>query len=151
MKHLLIILSIILLYYSKYYRIVKRNNQLINFDRIHPKRTKDYINSLNKYSFYREPKYILLFDYIYSSVCEDFNAFTIFNYFQNNNYNNVYYVLNEGTELFKNLSKYNNTKNIIPFRNNKNNKHLFQFLLNSKIIVQSYSISFFQKIVRGVQ
>ena len=128
-----------------------KKNQLINFDKTELKSTEDFIINLNKYSIYRESKYILLFDYIYSPICEDFNAFTIFEYYQKNNFDNAYYVLNEDTELFKFLVKQNKTKNIIPYKNHQNNNHLFHFLLNSKIIIQSYALFFFQAIVSRVK
>lgn len=112
---------------------------------------KDFINNLNKYSIYRESKYILLFDYFDSPNCEDFNAFTIFEYYINNNINDVYYVLNEETELYKDLSAKNKIKNLIPYRNNQNLSFLFPYLLNSKIVIQSYSMYFFQKIASNVE
>ena len=125
--------------------------KLINTDLYNIKSAKDFIYYLNKYSIYRKPKYILLFDYIYSPVCEDLNAFTIFEYYRKKSIDNAYYVLNEGTELYKSLSKQNKTWNIIPFKNNGDNNHLFQFLLNSKIIIQSYALYFFQKIASEVK
>jgi len=150
-KKVSIIIELILLYIIFQYRIKIKINEIINSVEIELKDVDDYINNLNKYSIYREPKYILLFDYIYSPFCEDFNAYTIFKYYQNNNNNNAFYILNEGTELYKYLLKNNKTKNIIPYRNNQNNQHLFQFLLNSKIIIQSYALFFFQTIVSHVK
>ena len=124
---------------------------IINSDKIKLKNENDFINNLNKYSIYRESKYILLFDYVYSPVCEDLNAYSIFEYYQKNKIDNAYYVINERTELYKSLLEKNKTKNIIPFRNNKENKHLFPFLLNAKIIIQSYVLFFFQTIVSKVK
>ena len=132
-------------------KIIDAINKLINSEKVELKNEEDFIIKLNNYSINREPKYILLFDYIYSPICEDLNAFTIFEYYRKKNINNAYYVLNEGTELYKSLSKQNKTKNIIPFKNNHDNNHLFQFLLNSKIIIQSYTLHFFQKIVSRVK
>ena len=109
-----------------------------------------FINKLNKYSIYRKPKYILLFDYIYSPVCEDKNSFIIFQYYQKNNNNEAYYVLNEKTELYKLLLKQNKTNNIIPYKNVNHNEHLFHYILNSKIIIQSYALFWFQIIVSYV-
>jgi len=112
----------------------------------------DYlINYLNIYSVFRKAKYILLFDYVISPFCEDFNAYTIFKYYQENEIKIAYYVLNEGTQLYSLLLKQNKTKNIIPFKNKENNNHLFPYLLNSKIIIQSYSLFFFQIIVSKVK
>ena len=112
---------------------------------------KDFISKLNNYSIYRKPKYILLFDYVYSPICEDLNAFTIFEYYQEKNIENVYYILNEETELYHSLFDKNKTKNIIPYKNNQTNEHLFPFILNSKIIIQSYALFLFQKIVSHVK
>ena len=154
-KVLIIIILLYILYYKFGYIIKDRIRdvikKIINSHKIILKSEEDFINKLNNYSIYRKPKYILLFDYIYSPICEDLNAFTIFDYYRKKNIDNVYYVLNEGTELYKSLSKQNKTKNIIPFKNNRNNNHLFPFLLNSKILIQSYSFHFFQKITSKVK
>lgn len=145
--------SLSLIYIILNYKDKVNTNQniLVNFDDIKLENIDDFIINLNNYSIYRQPKYILLFDYIYSPICEDLNAFTIFEYYQKNKNNDAYYVLNEGTELYKSLLSRNKTKNIIPYRNEKNNGHLFPFLLNSKIIIQSYALFFFQKIVSHVK
>ena len=151
-KHKFIILIVSLFLYINFKcKIQKKVNELINSGKIKLKNVDDFVNNLNKYSIYRESKYILLFDYIYSPVCEDLNAYSIFEYYQRNKIDNAYYVINEGTELYKSLLEKNKTKNIIPFRNNKDNKHLFPFLLNAKIIIQSYVLFFFQTIVSKVK
>ena len=149
-------LVIIILFVSLYIIfncIIKiKVNNLIYSGKIEIKNTRDFINKLNNYSIYRQPKYILLFDYIYSPICEDTNSFTIFEYYQENNIENVYYVLNEKTELYKSLLYQNKTKNIIPFKNDaQSNAHLFPFILNSKIIIQSYALFQFQKVVSHVK
>ena len=131
--------------------ITAKINKLIHSNLIDFRNVKDIINKLNKYSIYRQPKYILLFDYIYSPVCEDLNAFTIFQYYKSENIENAFYVLNEDTELYKSLLKQNRTMNIISYKNNQNNSHLFEFLLNSKIIIQSYALFEFQTIASKVK
>ena len=131
--------------------ITAKINKLIHSNLIDFHNVKDIINKLNKYSIYRQPKYILLFDYIYSPVCEDLNAFTIFQYYKSENIENAFYVLNEDTELYKSLLKQNRTMNIISYKNNQNNSHLFEFLLNSKIIIQSYALFEFQTIASKVK
>ena len=128
----LLIITMVSLYMIFVLKVKSKLNQLINFGQINS--VDDFINNLNNYSIYREPQYILLFDYIYSPICEDFNAYTIFKYYQENKINNAYYILNEGTELYKSLLLQNKAKNIIPYKNKKLNSHLFPFLLNSKII-----------------
>ena len=124
---------------------------LINFKSFYYRNINKIINKLNKYSIYRKPKYILLFDYIYSPVCEDLNSFTVFQYYQHHNNNDAYYVLNAKTELYSSLLKGNKTKNIIPYYNSRFNGHLFNYILNSKIIIQSYALHFFQIIASRVK
>ena len=142
----IILLSFILYIYLKYEIKI---SQITNFEDV---QNIDYlINYLNIYSVFRKAKYILLFDYVISPFCEDFNAYTIFKYYQENEIKIAYYVLNEGTQLYSLLLKQNKTKNIIPFKNKENNNHLFPYLLNSKIIIQSYSLFLFQIIVSKVK
>ena len=149
---IVIIILFISLYIIFNCKIKIKVNHLIYSGKIEIKNTRDFINKLNNYSIYRQPKYILLFDYIYSPICEDTNSFTIFEYYQENNVENVYYVLNEKTELYKSLLYQNKTKNIIPFKNDaQSNAHLFPFILNSKIIIQSYALFQFQKVVSHVK
>ena len=143
LKILIIILSI-LMYIFFLLSLRAKFYKLINTDLYNIKSAKDFIYYLNKYSIYRKPKYILLFDFIDSPVCEDLNSYTIFQYYQKNNIDNAYYVLNEGTELYKTLVSLNKTSNIIPYKHGRDNYHLFTFLLNSKIIIQSYALYFFQ-------
>ena len=142
----IISILIILLILSLLMHIKPKSIKSVNY-----KNLNELINKLNKYSVYREPKYILLFDYINSPVCEDLNSFTIFQYYQQHNNNDAYYVLNSKTELYSSLLKQNKTKNIIPYYNFRSNKHLFHYILNSKIIIQSYALHIFQTIVSRVK
>jgi len=41
--------------------------------------------------------------------------------------------------------------NVIPYKSNQNNSHLFEFMLNSKIIIQSYALFEFQTIASKVK
>jgi len=147
----LLFLYLFFLYSIFYFTKRKKIKELFKFDEIKLRDYQDFIINLNNYSIYRKSKYILLFDYFNSPNCEDFNAFTIFNYYINNNNNDAYYIINEQTELYKHLSNDNKTKNLIIYRNNQNLSFLFHYLLNSKIIIQSYSMSFFQKIASKVK
>lgn len=108
------------------------------------------IKKLNRYEFKRSPKYILFFDFINSPVCTDKNSFILFQEFQSNNDNNSYYIINEKSDLYKSLLTKNQTQNIIPFKNYIYIDDLFPYLLNSKIIVQSYALYEFQTIVSNV-
>ena len=82
----------------------------INFDML------TYFYNVNKYSINFEKKKILLFDYIDSDVCEDINAYTIFQYYQKMNNDNAYYFINENSNLYKSLVEQNKTKNIVPIK-----------------------------------
>ena len=139
-----IIILIILLYYIFKYSIKIKINQLINSNNLNNTNTDELIKNLNKYSIYREPKYILLFDYIYSHVCEDLNAYTIFNYYQQNNIKDVYYVINEGNELYKSLLNLNKTENIIPYKDDKSMNNnpvlLFRYFSNNSEPCQIFKI-----------
>ena len=150
-KKNLIIILFSLLYINFNCKIKNKINEIINSDRIKLNNINDFIINLNKYSIYRKSKYILLFDYIYSPVCEDLNSYSIFEYYQKNNIDYAYYVINVETELYKSLLEHNKTNNLIPFRSHQDIKNLFPFLLNSKIIIQSYYLSFFQKIASRVK
>ena len=113
----LIIITLSLSLYVIFKFIIKAKiNYLIYSGKIEIKSVEDFISKLNNYSIYRKPKYILLFDYVYSPICEDLNAFTIFEYYQEKNIENVYYILNEETELYHSLFDKNKTKNIIPYK-----------------------------------
>ena len=99
-KYILIFLFLItLIIYSKY-------NPYLDFSEL--------VNKLKRKITHRNPKYIIFLDYINSKVCTDKNAYFIFQYLQKYNFNNIYYLINNETELYKNLLNKNETKNIIP-------------------------------------
>lgn len=108
------------------------------------------IKKLNRYEFKRNPKYILFFDFINSPICTDMNSFIVFQVYQNNNDTSAYYVINEKSELYKSLLKQNQTQNILTFIDYNHIDSLFPYLLNSKIIVQSYALYEFQIITSKV-
>ena len=149
--HFKVIILILLLFLNKEIivriEIIKSGGQnyiLINY------KISNLIKKLNRYEFKRNPKYILFFDYINSPICSDTNSFNIFQAYQRNNDTNAYYVINEKTELYKSLLRKNQTHNIIPFIDYKHIDSLFPYLLNSKIIVQSYALYEFQIITSKV-
>ena len=109
------------------------------------------IKKLNRFEFKRKPKYILFFDFITSPICSDKNSYLLFQEYKTNNDTNAYYVINEKTELYKSLLQKNQTQNLIPFTNFSNIEELFPYLLNSKIIVQSYALYEFQIIINKVK
>lgn len=110
-----------------------------------------FIYQLNRNSNKYEKKNILLFDFIDSNVCEDINAYLIFQYYQKINNDNAYYVINEESDLYKSLVEQNKTKNIIPLKSNFDYMKLYPILLETKILVQSYVLVTFQRIARMVK
>ena len=109
------------------------------------------IKKLNIFEFKRKPKYILFFDFITSPICSDKNSYLLFQEYQRNNDKNAYYVINDKTELYKSLLQKNQTQNLILFTNFSYIEELFPYLLNSKIIVQSYALYEFQIIINNVK
>ena len=112
---------------------------------------KNIINKLNSFSDMRKPEYIIFSDYFTSKYCSDINAYTIFDYYLNQDYDNAYYIINIESEFYYSLNEQNKTKNLILINNTENiYNDLFYYLLNSKIIVQSYVIYDFQNIINNV-
>ena len=145
-KIICILLYIILITYSpqsKSEDIIPMKNMTI---------IEKFIFQLNEQSIFRIPIYILFFDYLESDVCPDINAYLVFKYYLEHNYTNAYYVINDQTEFYKELLIKNETKNIIPYDMKKNDYFiLFPYILNSKIIVQSYVLLPFQTIINQVK
>jgi len=110
-----------------------------------------FIYQLNRNSNKYEKKNILLFDFIDSNVCEDTNAYLIFQYYQKINNDNAYYIINEESDLYKSLVEQNKTKNIIPLKSNFDYMKLYPILLETKILVQSCVFVTFQRIARMVK
>ena len=71
------------------------------------------ISELKKNKAIRKPKYILLFDYLSNKYCYDHNSYLIFQYYQERNKNDVYYVINKESDLYYSLLLKNKTKNLI--------------------------------------
>ena len=112
---------------------------------------KGIINKLNSFAEIRKPEYIIFSDYFLSKYCSDINAYTVFKYYLKQNYTNAYYIINIESELFKNLNEHNETKNLILINNTENIfDNLFHYILNSKILVQSYLLYDFQYIINNV-
>ena len=128
-KYIIIILCTLKYYYQKYYE----EHYIDNFDML------TYFYNVNKYSINFEKKKILLFDYIDSDVCEDINAYTIFQYYQKMNNDNAYYFINENSNLYKSLIEQNKTKNIVPIKDQNDIETLTPYFYEAKIIVQSFA------------
>ena len=126
-KYIIIFLILIILIISSKY-----NPYIDSLDKL--------IKKLKRKLNHRKPKYIIFLDYIDSNVCSDKNAYLVFQYLQQKNIKNIYYLINNETELYKNLLNKRETKNIIPM-NDKDPKffeNLYKYLVNSKLIVSSY-------------
>jgi len=133
--------------YQNFKKIIKN----FNIRNIKILTLNDLIFKLNYYSNFRTPKFILIFDYIYSEYCDDFNGYYLFEYYLKNNSTDVYYFINNNSKLYKSKLKNKKMKYIIPINPKVNlYKDLFYYLLNSKIIIQSYTLIDFQKMVSYV-
>ena len=132
---------------------------IINNEKIYIKSNEDLkaikirklIIKLNVFAKHRKPQYILFSDFFGSKYCSDINAYTLFEYYLNNNIDEVYYIINGESELYYTLEKENKIGNLIIY--NKSEiifDKLFNYLLNSKIIIQSYVLLDFQYIINNV-
>ena len=99
---IIFILFIISILIFSYYKVENNNINITNIDQ--------FIDKLNKDSYKRNPKYILFFDYLDSDVCPDKNAYLVFKYYLEHNFNDAYYVINDQTQLYKELLIKNETK-----------------------------------------
>ena len=121
------------------------NNNLLIYN------ANDIIYRLKKDELKRIPKYILLMDFYQNPYCNDLNAYYIFKYYQENNNNNAYYIINCESDLYKQLTKKNKTQNLIPVNSNDNIiDKLYNYFLNSKIIINSYVFGYIQNLVNEV-
>jgi len=98
------------------------------------------ISELKKNSAKRKQKYILLFDYLHSKYCYDHNSYLIFQYYQERNKTEAYYIINKDSDLYNSLLLKNKTNNLILYdpKDKEYLKNLYPYLLNSKIIIYSY-------------
>ena len=100
---------------------------------------------------YRKPKYIILIDFYSNPYCEDINSYLIFEYYLKNNITDAYYVINNQSDLYRSLLKNNHTQNLIPIHRSQFIYNIiYPYILNSKIIVNSYILHEIQKVVSKV-
>ena len=115
------------------------------------KSLQQVINKLNNDVIYREPKYIILMDYYFNSYCEDINSYLIFEYYLSHNITDAYYVINDQSDLYKSLLRKNQTKNLIPLHGSEYIYNvIYQYILHSKIIINSYILHDIQEVVSKV-
>lgn len=132
---------------------------LINNKKLYMK-THEHIKNMNvrklilklkAFVKHRQPKYLLFSDFYGSKFCSDINSFTLFEYYLNNNISDAYYIINNESDLYRSLIKENKTTNLILINGRENiYDKLFTYLLNSKIIIQSYVYLDFHYIVNNV-
>lgn len=143
---ILFLILIFFIYFLFNKKIYSKTFQEIKFSKL-----KKTIRKLNAYGRKRKPEYILFSDYILSKYCSDINAFTLFEYYLKNNIDSAYYIINNESDLYKSLLQQNKTKNLLLINQREYIfDKLFNYILNSKIIVQSYVILDFQNIVNNV-
>jgi hypothetical protein len=132
--------------------LINKYNIFINDKNFNDNQNKDkiienLITQLNHDYKNRNPKYILLSDFFINKYCNDINSYLIFQYYQQNNISDAYYIINEESLFYQSLLEKNQTNNLIPINPSTNYwDKLYNFILNSKIIIQSYIFIDFQKI-----
>lgn len=90
-------------------------------------------------------------DYYDNPYCDDMNSYIIFQYYLKHNITNAYYVINIQSDLYKSLLKKNQTQNLIPVYSSQFIYNaIYSYILNSKIIINSYIIHEIQKVVSQV-
>jgi len=109
------------------------------------------ILKLKAFSKYRQPKYLLFSDFYGSRFCSDINAYTLFEYYLKNNIKEAYYIINKNSDLYRSLRKENKTDNLILINTRENiYEKLFNYILNSRIIIQSYVFLDFHYIINNI-
>lgn len=129
----------------------EKGNPILNKKYFKFKSLNQLISQLNRDSIFRLPKYLIFFDFYNNPFCNDINAYLLFEYYIKNNETNAYYVINVQSELYLMLLKKNQTNNLIPIKTHGNlYEAIYPYLLNSKIIVNSFIYMDVQKVVSRV-
>ena len=110
------------------------------------------ISELRRNRAKRNPKYILLFDFLHSKYCYDHNSYLIFQYYQERNKTEAYYIINKDSDLYNSLLLKNKTNNLILYdpKDKEYLKNLYPYLLNSKIMIFSYVLYEYLNLVNSV-
>lgn len=133
-------IGLCIIFFSIFFLSIKINENILKLKNKPVTNINDLIEKLNLLSKYREPKNYLFSDLFTSKFCFDKNAYYIFEYYLNKNYQ-AYYLINSESYLYFSLLKQNKTKNLILYNGNENiYDKMFPYLLNAKIIVESYII-----------
>ena len=141
---LLILILIFFLIHNKTLYI-KTHEEIKNMN------VRKLILKLKAFSKYRQPKYLLFSDFYGSRFCSDINAYTLFEYYLKNNIKEAYYIINKNSDLYRSLRKENKTDNLILINTRENiYEKLFNYILNSRIIIQSYVFLDFHYIINNI-
>ena len=143
---------IFFIFYKKKFLIQNKKKKNINNKiKNNKKNIYEIISRLKNDSPKRLSKYILLFDFYKNPYCNDYNAYYIFKYYLKNKNYDAFYIINYQSDLYNALLKENNTQNLIPVHSNDNIFNLlYNYILNSKIIINSYIFIEFQLIINEV-
>jgi hypothetical protein len=147
---LLILLFLLILNYNE---LLKINITNIIFKHTDKKDINSLIYKLNVSQNNTKHNNIIFADYYLSKICYDKSAFSLFQYYLNNNIDISYYIINSESDFYKSLLKKNQTRNLIIY-NTRNltsfYQNLFNYLKDTKIIVNAYSIPLMQYIAGKV-
>ena len=152
-KNIKLISQILFIIFFLYLLINKK--LYTTYEEIKNSNVRKLIFKLKAFEKYRDPKYYIFSDFFVSKYCTDINAFTLFEYYLENNITDSYYIINNESDLYKNLKEENKTQNLILFNERTNvyeklfNYHV-NYLLNSIIIVQSYVLHDFHFIINNI-
>lgn len=164
---IIIFLNINIFFFDKFAEIIYQQNNNKNSTHLKPDvkinigsdfpynltNVKNLIRKLILFSNQTKQTNIIFADYYKSKSCYDKGAFILFNYYLRNNIDKPYYIINQESDFYKSLCKQNKTKNLILY-NEKNltefYNHLYEYLKDSKIIINSYSLPLLQKVVSYV-
>ena len=114
---------------------------------------KSLVNELNLYKKYSKKNNIIFADYYISKICYDKSAYYLFQYYLEENIDFPYYIINNESEFYKSLKGKNKTKNLILYNNTDSPifyRTLFNYLKDTKIIINAYSIDLLQYISGNV-
>ena len=88
-----------------------------------------------------------------NKYCYDYNSYLIFQYYQERNKTDAYYVINKDSDLYNSLLLKNKTNNLIIFDpiDKRYLNNLYPYLLNSKIMIHSYLLPEFVELANRVK
>ena len=139
--------------YNYFYSNERNNIKNISFKDNNIKDIKSLILQLNFYQNNTKRNNIIFADYYLSKICYDKSAFSLFEYYLKNNIDIPYYIINSESDFYKSLIRKNQTRNLILYNSTNLStfyQSLFNYLKDTKIIVNAYSIYLMQYIAGKV-